>query len=945
MARRPCDGPECGEEPKSERPRTLVFGQALTFEAGERVDRVKLALRQAVASASAVGEGIEGPAQIPWLGATEREIEIYTTLSCLRRAGVEPNPYVDQYPTAGLADQDLAIALAATLEVQPGIPRGDEHVQPNAKLGMRNPLLMLPEETPFGPASGSSPGKVSTTMYGSMWQMMRDMSLAGLSIASHSHTGDLAWFILAAMRKEDSDHDQIPKPNDLIEQLTEEDFFAFRGFTLFVLCCHLYGMTGVPVLWDYGGGSRFNLGGDEGICEQVGLPRWSPISRAEVNAGRPTHQSRVTLASAEGWGRWYWAHTVEGAESQLYREALFQRWGVNVWCSEDESDYMRECARRKSLGAAAYGMAVGRYFAALDAALRSCLSASLTDYIPYVDCCNELDGAWAIDVRASTAGMWDKDGDYRIVWELGRLVALLAGGIQQEFGAMRFRMPDLFGSTEIVPWEARCEWLRFSIDPGLTDEVDRWNHLWDVIGAAAPSGTATTAEIVAWVKGYGMLHVLENLADELTDDDQYWILTMYQSGGDDAFFWPLSGGWNKRDLVHQVGLHFFQSLTTTNRGGTVRTYPPSALGVGEAYGDELHLQACADALVELCVDPLNNLGFDLRWSLMAMCHPATQPEGQGVDDDSWYEGTTPAHQAGIMARRLLYTRALHDKPDMVLWYTVMADIENWDQVENPGPPPQDRTDPWGLYSATGYRNDVVFTNGICPLDEFQGTAGKKPRDFEQGHHAWRRRSWFTLRRLVWLLERTVSAKPIFVDAEKRQVVLRLVARRDRPYHDPSAVIAPHATTPVPTYRYAYIAWMDELAPPGDDFFTFLLTGAERGYHRLALVPTVAYDWNAATVDPRTGYPDIETPDWSNDLVQAAVIPTISFQVVHVWRADGTNNPAPLCLLTDAESAFTAPVLVPSTPAEGIQAQSRRVVLGPEESDAAPQELQALLQPK
>lgn len=67
MARRACDGPECGEETAAERPKTLVFGRALTFGAGERVDRAKLAARQAVSNTPDLTEGTEGPAQIPWL--------------------------------------------------------------------------------------------------------------------------------------------------------------------------------------------------------------------------------------------------------------------------------------------------------------------------------------------------------------------------------------------------------------------------------------------------------------------------------------------------------------------------------------------------------------------------------------------------------------------------------------------------------------------------------------------------------------------------------------------------------------------------------------------------------------------------------------------------------------------------------------------------------------
>ncbi|MFH1463220.1 MAG: hypothetical protein ABIO70_02430 [Pseudomonadota bacterium] len=922
------------------------------------MDRTKLAARQAVSNTPDLTEGTEGPAQIPWLGATEQQIEIYSTLSCLRRAGVEPNPYVDRYPTTGLADQDLAIALAATLAERTTPPSPEDRVQPNAKLGMRNPLLMLPEETPFGPASGSSPGKVSTTMYGSMWQMMRDMSLAGLSIASHSHTGDLAWFILAAMREEDSDHDQIPKPNDLIEQLTEEDFFAFRGFTLFVLCCHLYGMKGVPVLWDYGGGSRFNLMDVTADCRQHGDPLWATVKRAEVNAQRPAHQHKATLVSEEGWDPWYWVHTKERAERRHATGVLFQRWAVNVWCSEDESDYMQECARRKSLGVAAYGVAIGRYFAALDAALRSCLDVCLTDCIPYVDCCNELDSIWAIDVEAYRDGTWDGTGNADIVYELGRLLALLAGGVRQEFGAMRFRTPDLFGCTKEIPWEARCTWLRQSLEYGFIAEVSRWTRLWRVLGAAASSGdTTSTEEIGAWLQEEGSYQVEVALVKGwLTPDDFEWYLTMQQGGGEDAFFWPLRGGWTVRDLVHQVGFHFFPSLThQTSPEGEIRTIDDEDVtpGVGEFYGDELVIEDRANVLNSHCIAPLRALNFELNWSLFAMCHPATRPEEPAVLGDSWFEGTNPAYQAGILARRVLYTRAMRYQPDMVLWYTVMADVITADPNERLH---QARTETWGLYTATGYRNDVVYpTSRRSSLDdEFLGGYRVSPRPsvprtsplapFSQAEHAWRRRSWFTLRRLVWLLARTQTVEAIYKNSLKSEVVLRLVAESGKSFYDPDAFTTPHEAGALPTYRYAYVAWKDQYSPEHPESFSFTLTGAHGDYLRLALVPTVAYDWNAATVDPRTGYPDIETPDWTDDLVNAAVVIRGDDLVIGLTRADGTTNPAPLCLLTDAEPASSGLVMASRSSHTRSQGQGKPTDLGHEEGEPVQSLPQDLLDP-
>ena len=52
---------------------------------------------------------------------------------------------------------------------------------------------------------------------------------------------------------------------------------------------------------------------------------------------------------------------------------------------------MRECARRKALGVAAFATAVGQYLATLDLALQRCGIADLADLVPFVDLGNEMD--------------------------------------------------------------------------------------------------------------------------------------------------------------------------------------------------------------------------------------------------------------------------------------------------------------------------------------------------------------------------------------------------------------------------------------------------------------------------------------------------------------------------------------------------------------------------
>ncbi len=843
--------------------------------------------------------------------------EIVALLRGLREAGVEPHPF------GGLFPENVDLQVAQTLRVtltseeegpvvgSEGVMVGvdddreasEEDALPDLQLGLRNPLFLIPDE--IGEESRPSTAPVSTYKYGLFWEMMRDMSKAGLGVASHFHAPDLAWYLLAPFRRgheytgeddEDAD-DLIPMPTELLEQLTEHRFWAFRCFTLFAICCKLYGMRAMPVLFDYGGGARFNVDFDFVI-------NGANYTKSRLLEGMPAHQPGTSIPSGLGWDGWYYLlHGMEEAMASYIPQVRYQKFALNVWCPDSESDYMQECARRKALGVAAFAYAVGQYLDALDDALASIgAEESVTDLVPWLDLGNELNSYWGRDPELPAE---DDGGTAEIIYEAGRFSALLAGPIKLFQPSIKMRFTDLHGHTPKFDWESNCRWVKYCIRDGVTEEVQRWKRLFRAFGLAA-SGVPTPADVWDFYDGdpEGVAVSLTQalLAGDISQSDYAWLGTLVALSDDSVgpgapFFWPLSGKFQPKKLVDQVGFHFFESLLRTMVGaGEEGDVDP-----GERYGDELDLGAQIDELHNRVIRPLARQGIDLTWSLTAICFPATYPDSP-TEQDSWYPDTSPAYQAGLAARRVCYVRARGDGPEVVLWYTAMAKITSAGDVHGS----------WGKYTATGIRNDVVLPPDLAAGEVEEAVvdggraAGVALGGFSNQRHAWRRPVWYTLRRLSWLWRRTRSARVLLQDDLRRAVVLQLEAYDEALFRDPVADLSLYGSTAMGRttggYRYAYIAWMDELAPEdaGEDF-TFEISGAgERGYRVLPLVPQVDYSQDSSGVqDVETRYPDFELPEWTEALAVVEIDDDgFGALTVTVSRA-GPGNPSPVCVLTDA----------------------------------------------
>jgi hypothetical protein len=775
----------------------------------------------------------------------------------------------------------------------------EEEVLPDLQLGLRNPLFLIPDEIGVDPQASIEP--VSTYKYGLFWEMMRDMLKAGLGVASHFHAPDLAWYLVARFRRgyDGSEDDTIPMPTELLEQLTEHRFWAFRCFTLFAICCKLYGMRAMPVLFDYGGGARFNI-------DFTFVINGGEYTKSRLLEGRPEHQPGTSIPSGLGWDGWYYLlHGMEEAMASYSPQVRYQKFALNVWCPDSESDYMQECARRKAMGVAAFAYAVGQYLDALDDALAAIgAEESVTDLVPWLDLGNELNSYWGRDPEVPAE---DDGGTADIIYEAGRFSALLAGPIKLFQPSITMRFTDLHGHTPKFDWESNCRWLKYCIRDGVTEEVQRWKRFYRAFGLTV-SGVPTPADVWDHYDGdpEGVAASLTQalLAGDISQSDYAWLGTLValadDSVGDGApFFWPLSSKFQPKKLVDQVGFHFFESLLRTMVGEEQE----GDVDPGERYGDELDLGAQVDELHGRVIRPLARQGIELTWSLTAVCFPATYPDSP-TERDSWYPGANPAYQAGIATRRICYVKARGDAPDVLLWYTAMAKITSVREGHGS----------WGKYTATGIRNDVVFPPDpatgeveVAVVDDGRA-AGVSLGGFSYQRHAWRRPVWYTLRRLAWLWRRTKSASFIRHQESDRSVVLRLEAYEEALFRDPSTDETQYGTTAVGRasggYKYAYIAWMDELAPEdaGESFtFQLYLLEEREVYHEvLPLVPQVDYDQSASgALDEETRYPDFEQPEWTEELADGKIYDDgQGYLKITVMRA-GPDNPAPLCVLTDA----------------------------------------------
>jgi len=772
------------------------------------------------------------------------EIELLGLLRAFQHRGLDPNPYPDR------SLEWLAEQIAATLSARESSVYSDEDAFVRSdSIGVVNAMCMF-DETGV-PTDRKSR---STQIHGYPWQVIADLSDAGAGIVRHINNADLGWVKLVQNDKPwdpyDPDvDDTIPEPAAIrpwLLGLEDEDdeprFWRFRKFTLLTIICALCEMKVIPILLDDGAG-------------------WVDDDDVTVVAklGKPSHQSKFWKISESGWSDFYFRDVFNLPRTKS--KYAFQRRFFSVTVAGDASEYMKECARRKTLALAEYGKAVGIYMAALDDAFHEELGQGLETAVRFLEVGNELDSMW-------TDLDWEPKEKNLAAREVARMMLTVAAGTrlgyeQASAGTRSFpftyRFPALLGWTNpsdpTADWADRVDWIATALDAGVGEELSRLQRsvvgMWFVGGDEHEAWTATCeAAGVAW-------------PDPVEDQG----LLAFGAGGlfveVDFHFWHHCAG-DPHGPVYVTDAHMGEDVATLNTGLSE---------LSEAYPN-------------------------LSWALGGVAFLAEKPALK-EPYKAYSEDASPLMQAGMLVRRLLYAKA--KGASRVLWHTFMATLD-------------DRAGAFDTqYTANGLRNDLYDLENSA-----HGAYPSSNRTFTWYEHAWRRPSWYALRRLAWLLSRT-SGSRVLVDQDSA-VVIRCHAAATTPFRVP--VTGPLPLTDQATmeaYSQAWVIWLDQEVEGGYLEVTLQLQSGSGGFQPLSLIPSVrrqARLWPAGLDTPST-YPEGGKPDWNQDDGGWSTATTSVTRhsdgsgtelVIRMEPASPEDNPVPFCVLMDKARLVEARVV-------------------------------------
>jgi hypothetical protein len=341
--------------------------------------------------------------------------------------------------------------------------------------------------------------------------------------------------------------------------------------------------------------------------------------------------------------------------------------------------------------------------------------------------------------------------------------------------------------------------------------------------------------------------------------------------------WPPSLP-SSRELAHEVGLHWYHENE-----------------VGTGYETDHTLWTRLQEFKDLLSDELAS--WPLTWSVSEVGFMAeSDPDGRKLANrqaPAAKAGLPPAgawgFQAGELVRRLLLVRAAGAA--RMGWHTRMAHVVRASSSMG-----------WNEFSAHGLRNDLQYHAA-----------------FRRDLDAWRRPSWYSYRRLVWLLSQVASCEVLACEPTGL-VVVRLTARgtfsipEDGGYTTPTRGTQTIDGTMVlgPRYRYAYVAWIEQGRAATD---IWLVDQEDKGFQQVSLVPQVhGADSRTGVVDD-LGYPANDFPDWSwagwdgrqCTVGEVAVPGGATWLRVHLEPLNHERlRCSPACVFTDAEYSPYAP---------------------------------------
>ena len=250
---------------------------------------------------------------------------------------------------------------------------------------------------------------------------------------------------------------------------------------------------------------------------------------------------------------------------------------------------------------------------------------------------------------------------------------------------------------------------------------------------------------------------------------------------------------------------------------------------------------------------------------------------------------------------------------MICWHSYLAGVQSTQSASG-----------WGLFSAHGLRNDL-----------YSGTRYRRSFD------SWRRPSWFAYRRLVWLLGQASSVELLHNSGQVSLVRLTSTVGFRLPVDPESSGSVDwdpgsHGPSDAP-WRYAYVAWMDQIAAAGRRWYLELWDPEGAGYDLLSMVPSVQpyveIDISSGAVNPPAdpnGFAGGEAVDWHWPGWGWPTIKTLARdggqQITVQLRPldNAADRPAPICLLTDAVLAEESggDLALPSVSREGLERLER-----------------------
>ena len=813
------------------------------------------------------------PVRLP---GARRLVTLREIFAAFRAQGVAPHalgPEWDGRVAAGILHPKWAAEHARATA-----PTPEEGVSPDPRFTLAAGLF--PRSYPTLPYDRFEHPTAATFQFanlgklGTMAEMLQDVAAMGFGRVRRVGQRDLYWACLFPADEWDGSFFQygapVLPPAEIRAEVASAGYVRLAATSEFLIACLVYGMKADLTLFTGGGGMSLNQPAEQQTDEPFPDPAgdWTSFF-----SGKPAWQAGALIPSSGesyGWDPWYWNHSGEDGTSA---ESYYQKWATNVWPvanvivrSEVVSDYRLECARRKSLGLAAYSEAIADYIENVASAVSGLDTTSLLDLVDTFELGNEMNAFWVIPEWETLADTAASDDGER---EAGRLLALLAGPIRARFPSTKapkfrvegthwhYRVSETTG-VEGDDYAAICRWVSRVFTIGLPSEVLWWQALQWARYAEATYG-ATMATIPA-----------------------AWWDTAFRAGA----LWPpdptVSGflTLGAADLVQQSGNHWFHDADTTNRG----VLQPLQMG----YADSVRQGQDVDLFEEKVIRPAAAAGIVLHQTMGATDFPAEAPPTPGLGESytsAYYAASNRLLQAGMLVR--YFALCVAKGLDLVGVFTF-----HFGEMASSTPFPNYTLSMWKDYDCAGVHNEVYSAEDGRP---------------SQGGTCWRRPSWFALRRLVWLKAQSGLWSLVANEVGLTVVEVQL----------PSGVATgPDGTPFAQSWRRAYLMWYDQLAD-STSFHSGRVGGATA---RVAFLDRRALGYElvpvAPDVDPGTpgvnalGYAERgQTWGWSSgSATWSSAAPDASASSsggvrrfeIELVKASPSSAPLPILMFTDAE---------------------------------------------